>query len=73
MFQGKIIPRVTEVIEQGGESRRPGFRRIVLAHCVPWGTASSTTSSYGVHPGRPETRLIRVRVEEEKDGIYVTV
>jgi nitrite reductase/ring-hydroxylating ferredoxin subunit len=70
--QGKIIPRVTEVIEQGGESQGFAFDESCLHIVCPWHGFEYNIET-GAHPGRPETRLIRVRVEEEKDGIYVTI
>ena len=69
--QGKIIPRVTEVIEPGGESRGFAFDESSLHIVCPWHGFEYDIKS-GVHPGRPSARLIRVAVEEATDGIYVT-
>jgi nitrite reductase/ring-hydroxylating ferredoxin subunit len=70
--QGKIIPRVTEVIEPGGESRGFAFDESKLHIVCPWHGFEYDIRT-GIHPGRPSARLIRVAVEEGADGIYVTV
>jgi nitrite reductase/ring-hydroxylating ferredoxin subunit len=70
--QGKIIPRVTEVIEPGGESRGFAFDESELHIVCPWHGFEYDIRT-GIHPGRPSARLIRVAVEEAADGIYVTV
>jgi nitrite reductase/ring-hydroxylating ferredoxin subunit len=69
--QGKIIPRVTEVIEPDGESRGFAFDESSLHIVCPWHGFEYNIKT-GVHPGRPSARLIRVAVEESADGIYVT-
>jgi nitrite reductase/ring-hydroxylating ferredoxin subunit len=70
--QGKIIPRVTEVIEPGGESHGFAFDESRFHIVCPWhGFEYDITT--GMHPGRPSARLTRVSVEEAADGIYVTV
>jgi nitrite reductase/ring-hydroxylating ferredoxin subunit len=70
--QGKIIPRVTELIDAGGESRGFAFDESSLHIVCPWHGFEYDIKT-GVHPGRPVARLIRVTVEEAADGIYVTV
>jgi nitrite reductase/ring-hydroxylating ferredoxin subunit len=70
--QGKIIPRVTEIIEPGGESRGFAFDESHLHIVCPWHGFEYDIKT-GVHPGRPAARLIRVAVEEAADGVYVTV
>jgi nitrite reductase/ring-hydroxylating ferredoxin subunit len=70
--QGKIIPRVTEIIEPGGESRGFAFDESRLHIVCPWHGFEYDIRT-GVHPGRPSAKLIRVAVEEGTDGIYVTV
>ncbi len=70
--QGKIIPRVTEVIEAGGESRGFAFDESTLHIVCPWHGFEYDIRT-GIHPGRPSARLIRVAVEEGSDGIYVAV
>jgi nitrite reductase/ring-hydroxylating ferredoxin subunit len=70
--QGKIIPRVTEVIEPGGESRGFAFDESRLHVVCPWHGFEYDIKT-GVHPGRPAARLIRVAVEEAADGVYVSV
>jgi len=70
--QGKIIHRVTEVIDSGGESRGFAFDESHLHIVCPWHGFEYDIKT-GVHPGRPAARLIRVAVEETGDGIYVTV
>jgi nitrite reductase/ring-hydroxylating ferredoxin subunit len=70
--QGKIIPRVTEIIEPGGESRGFAFDESRLHIVCPWHGFEYDIRT-GVHPGRPAAKLIRVAVEEAADGIYVTV
>ena len=70
--QGKIIPRVTEIIEPGGESRGFAFDEASLHIVCPWHGFEYGIRT-GVHPGRPSAKLIRVAVEEAADGIYVTV
>jgi nitrite reductase/ring-hydroxylating ferredoxin subunit len=70
--QGKIIPRVDEVIEPGGESRGFAFDETNLHIVCPWHGFEYNIQT-GVHPGRRSARLISVPVEEAVDGIYVTV
>jgi nitrite reductase/ring-hydroxylating ferredoxin subunit len=70
--QGKIIPRVTEVIDKGGESHGFAFDESCLHIVCPWHGFEYNIKT-GVHPGRRAARLIRVAVEESADGIYVTV
>ncbi|MGA8871237.1 MAG: Rieske (2Fe-2S) protein [Candidatus Acidiferrales bacterium] len=70
--QGKIIPRVTEIIALGGESRGFAFDESSLHIVCPWHGFEYDIRT-GVHPGRPAAKLIRVAVEEAADGIYVTL
>ena len=70
--QGKIIPRVTEVIEEGGASRGLAFDESNLHIVCPWHGYEYNIRT-GVHPGHAKMRLIPVAVEEAADGIYVTV
>lgn len=70
--QGKIIPRVTEVIDGGGESHGFAFDESSPHIVCPWHGFEYDIKT-GVHPGRPAARLIRVPVEELVDGIYVNV
>jgi nitrite reductase/ring-hydroxylating ferredoxin subunit len=70
--QGKIIPRVTEVIEPGGESLGFAFDESCLHIVCPWHGFEYGIKT-GVHPGRPLARLIRVAVEEGAGEIYVTI
>jgi nitrite reductase/ring-hydroxylating ferredoxin subunit len=70
--QGKIIPRVNEVIDERGESHGFAFDEAHLHIVCPWHGFEYDIKT-GVHPGRPSARLIRVPVEEAADGIYVTV
>lgn len=70
--QGKIIPRVTEVIEPGGESRGFAFDESCLHIVCPWHGFEYDIKT-GVHPGRLSARLIRVEVEENEGEIRVTV
>ena len=70
--QGKIIPRVREVIDAGGESQGFAFDESDLHIVCPWHGFEFNIRT-GVHPGRPEARLLSVAVEETADGIYVTV
>ncbi|HXJ17236.1 MAG TPA: Rieske (2Fe-2S) protein [Candidatus Polarisedimenticolia bacterium] len=70
--QGKIIPRVTEVIDEGGESRGFAFDESSLHIVCPWHGFEYDIKT-GVHPGRRAARLIQVTVEETADGIYVTL
>lgn len=70
--QGKIIPRVTEIIEPGGESCGFAFDESSLHIVCPWHGFEYDIRT-GVHPGRLSAKLIRVAVEEAADGIYVTV
>jgi nitrite reductase/ring-hydroxylating ferredoxin subunit len=69
--QGKMIPRVTEVIEPGGESRGFAFDESSLHIVCPWHGYEYDIRT-GVHPGRLSARLIPVVVEEGAGGIYVT-
>ena len=69
--QGKIIPRVTEVIDPGGESRGFAFDESSLHIVCPWHGFEYDIKT-GVHPGRPSARLIRVAVDETSEGVYVT-
>jgi nitrite reductase/ring-hydroxylating ferredoxin subunit len=70
--QGKIIPRVNEVIDEGGESQGFAFDEAHLHIVCPWHGFEYDIKT-GVHPGRRAARLISVPVEEAADGIYVTV
>lgn len=70
--QGKMIPRVTEVIDAGGESRGFDFDESSQHIVCPWHGFEYNIKT-GVHPGRPTARLMRVAVEEAADGIYVTI
>jgi nitrite reductase/ring-hydroxylating ferredoxin subunit len=69
--QGKIIPRVTEVIETNGESRGFAFDESSLHIVCPWHGFEYNIKT-GRHPGRPTAKLTSVAVEEGADGIYVT-
>jgi nitrite reductase/ring-hydroxylating ferredoxin subunit len=70
--QGKIIPRVTEVIDSGGESHGFAFDETHPHIVCPWHGFEYDIKT-GAHPGRRSARLIPVTVEEAADGIYVTV
>lgn len=70
--QGKIIPRVTEIIEPGGESRGFAFDESSLHIVCPWHGFEYDIKT-GVHPGRPVAKLIPVTVEEGAGQIYVTI
>ena len=70
--QGKMIPRVDEVIDERGESHGFKFDEEDLHIVCPWHGFEYSIKT-GVHPGRPSARLISVPVEEGADGIYVTV
>lgn len=70
--QGKMIPRVDEVIDERGESHGFKFDEEDLHIVCPWHGFEYSIKT-GVHPGRPSARLIPVPVEEGADGIYVTV
>jgi len=70
--QGKIIPRVNEVIDERGESHGFAFDDANLHIVCPWHGFEYDIKT-GAHPGRPSARLICVPVEEAADGIYVTV
>lgn len=69
--QGKMIPRVTEVIDAGGESQGFAFDESRPHIVCPWHGFEFDIRT-GAHPGKPEIRLIPVVVEENTDGIYVT-
>jgi len=70
--QGKMIPRVREVIDAGGESRGFAFDDSRPHIVCPWHGFEYDLKT-GSHPGRLLARLIRVAVEESTDGIYVTL
>ena len=70
--QGKMIPRVDEVIDERGESHGFKFDEEDLHIVCPWHGFEYSIKT-GVHPGRRSARLISVPVEEGPDGIYVTV
>ncbi len=70
--QGTLIPRVTEKIDAGGESQGFDFDRSSLHIVCPWHGFEYDIKT-GEHPGRRAARLIRVPVEENHDGIYVTL
>lgn len=70
--QGKMVPRVTEVIEPDGSSSGFAFDESDPHIVCPWHGFEYSMET-GTHPGRPSARLIRVNVEETTDGIYVTV
>lgn len=70
--QGKIIPRVDEVIDERGESHGFKFVEEDLHIVCPWHGFEYNIKT-GVHPGRPSAKLVSVPVEEGPDGIYVTL
>jgi nitrite reductase/ring-hydroxylating ferredoxin subunit len=70
--QGKLIPRVREIIDRGGESHGFAFDESHPHIVCPWHGFEYDIKT-GVHPGRSAARLIGVAVEESADGIYVTV
>jgi nitrite reductase/ring-hydroxylating ferredoxin subunit len=70
--QGKIIPRVTEVIDAAGASRGFAFDESRLHIVCPWHGYEYDIQT-GAHPGKPAAKLIRVGVEESPSGIYVAV
>jgi nitrite reductase/ring-hydroxylating ferredoxin subunit len=70
--QGKIVPRVLEVIDERGESHGFAFDETNLHIVCPWHGFEYDIKT-GAHPGRPSARLIRVVVEETEDRIYVTL
>lgn len=70
--QGKIVPRVTEMIDENGASRGFAFDESRLHIVCPWHGYEYDIES-GTHPGRPSLKLLRVAVEENPGGIYVTV
>ena len=70
--QGKIIPRVDEVIDERAESHGFTFDEANLHIVCPWHGFEYNIKT-GVHPGRRSARLIPVPVEEAADGIHVTV
>ncbi len=70
--QGKMIPRVTEVIEPSGESRGFAFDESSLHIVCPWHGFEYDIRT-GVHPGRSSARLIPRGDRRGPDGIYVTV
>jgi nitrite reductase/ring-hydroxylating ferredoxin subunit len=70
--QGKIVPRVTEVIDERGESHGFAFDESNLHIVCPWHGFEYDIKT-GAHPGRRAARLVGVVVEESADGIYVTV
>jgi len=70
--QGKIVPRVTEVIDEGGASRGFAFDENRLHIVCPWHGYEYDIQT-GAHPGKPSAKLVRVAVEENPSGIYVTV
>jgi nitrite reductase/ring-hydroxylating ferredoxin subunit len=70
--QGKVIPRVTELIEEGGASRGFAFDEAELHIVCPWHGYEYSIRT-GEHPGLPRARLKSVPVEETSEGIYVAV
>jgi nitrite reductase/ring-hydroxylating ferredoxin subunit len=70
--QGKIVPRVTELIDERGESHGFAFDEANLHIVCPWHGFEYDIKT-GAHPGRPSARLVQVKVEEASDGIYVSV
>jgi len=62
-----MIPRVSEVIDPGGESRGFAFDEAHLHIVCPWHGFEYDIQT-GVHPGRRAARLIAVKVEEDTDG-----
>ena len=70
--QGKIVPRVTEVIDEGGASRGFAFDENRLHIVCPWHGYEYDIQT-GTHPGKQSLKLRRVEVEENPSGIYVTV
>jgi nitrite reductase/ring-hydroxylating ferredoxin subunit len=70
--QGKIVPRVTEVIDESGASRGFAFDENRLHIVCPWHGYEYDIET-GMHPGKPTAKLLRVAVEENPGGIYVSI
>ncbi len=70
--QGKIVPRVTEIIDEGGASRGFAFDEERLHIVCPWHGYEYDIQT-GTHPGKPAAKLRRIAVEENPSGIYVSV
>lgn len=70
--QGKIVPRVTEIIDEGGASRGFAFDEERLHIVCPWHGYEYDIQT-GAHPGKASAKLRRVTVEENPSGIYVSV
>lgn len=70
--QGKIVPRVTEVIDEQGTSRGFAFDESRLHIVCPWHGYEYDIQT-GTHPGKSSAKLLRVPVEENPSGIYVSL
>lgn len=70
--QGKIVPRVTEVIDEQGASRGFAFDESRLHIVCPWHGYEYDIQT-GTHPGKSSAKLLRVTVEENSSGMYVNV
>ena len=60
------------MIDENGASRGFAFDESRLHIVCPWHGYEYDIES-GTHPGRPSLKLLRVAVEENPGGIYVTV
>ena len=70
--QGTILPRVVEKIGAGRESRGFDFHPDEVHIVCPWHGFEFNIET-GCHPGRADSRLVSVPVEEELGFIRVIV
>lgn len=70
--QGRLVSRVTEVLDAEQRSRGLDFDHDELHIVCPWHGYEFSVAT-GAHPGRAQTRLADVPVAEEGGRVYVTL
>lgn len=69
--QGRVVPRVTEVLDADKRSQGLDFDSGDLHIVCPWHGFEYSVAT-GAHPGKPQIRLRAFPVEEKEGTIYVT-
>ena len=69
--QGRLVPRVAEVLDEGKRSRGQRFDSDDLHIVCPWHGFEYSVAT-GAHPGHRHIRLRDFPVDEEEGNVYVT-
>lgn len=69
--QGRLVPRVAEVLDEGKRSRGQRFDSDDLHIVCPWHGFEYSVAT-GTHPGHRHIRLRDFPVDEEEGNVYVT-